>query len=275
MEEIVYRVCKVCEKEKELVSNFYYHSATGYYKGTCIDCCNKKRREKYNNILLNKDDEFYVIREQKCTKCGEVKYIEDFVKLGGNRTKVCNSCLNEFSENNYNKRLNKGILSDDSKKVCYRCKDEKNILEFSYLKHVGRYSSYCKTCDQLKGKIYRAGLSEEKKEKSKLRNAGYKIKDNSKHLFNAYNKFDFLKGLETNLTLEYLRASLKELCIYCNYPSTGLDRKDNTKGHTQENCVPCCRECNTTRMDNYTHEEMLILGKTIKQIKDNRQWQQP
>lgn len=41
-------------------------------------------------------------------------------------------------------------------------------------------------------------------------------------------------------------------CKTCDY-----DRIDNTKGHTKDNCVTCCKLCNTTRMDNYTHEEFL------------------
>lgn len=37
-----------------------------------------------------------------------------------------------------------------------------------------------------------------------------------------------------------------------------------------DNVVPCCIECNTTRNNYFTYQEMKILGKTIKEIKDNR-----
>lgn len=50
-----------------------------------------------------------------------------------------------------------------------------------------------------------------------------------------------------------------------------LDRKDNDKGYTKENCVVCCSLCNLTKHSHFTYDEMLILGKTISEIKRNRQ----
>ena len=37
---------------------------------------------------------------------------------------------------------------------------------------------------------------------------------------------------------------------------TGVDRLDNTKGYTVENCVPCCIQCNVIKMD-YSSQEFL------------------
>jgi hypothetical protein len=59
-------------------------------------------------------------------------------------------------------------------------------------------------------------------------------------------------------------------CHYCNSPlnktGTGLDRKDNKKGYSIDNVVPCCARCNTTFMDNYQYEERLILAESIRKI---------
>lgn len=41
-------------------------------------------------------------------------------------------------------------------------------------------------------------------------------------------------------------------------------------GHTVQNTVPCCRECNTARMDNFSHEEMKIIGEAMREIKTAR-----
>ncbi len=60
-------------------------------------------------------------------------------------------------------------------------------------------------------------------------------------------------------------------CVYCGDTHLiGCDRIDNTKGHLKTNVVPCCCICNRARCDSFSYEEMLVLGKTIKQIKLNR-----
>lgn len=40
--------------------------------------------------------------------------------------------------------------------------------------------------------------------------------------------------------------------------------------HTKNNVVPCCIECNTARNNMFSFEEMKVLGKTIREIKQNR-----
>jgi len=37
-----------------------------------------------------------------------------------------------------------------------------------------------------------------------------------------------------------------------------------------KNVVPCCYSCNCARNDNFSYEEMLEIGKTIRKIKDRR-----
>lgn len=62
-----------------------------------------------------------------------------------------------------------------------------------------------------------------------------------------------------DLTLDQFRDMTKQNCHYCGTPPNkiassgseiskylynGIDRKDNNKGYTLENCVPCCNTCN-------------------------------
>ena len=57
---------------------------------------------------------------------------------------------------------------------------------------------------------------------------------------------------ESMLTREELCTKLGDdvLCSYCHeYPASGLDRVDATKGYTLENTVPCCVLCNFTKSD--------------------------
>ena len=91
--------------------------------------------------------------------------------------------------------------------------------------------------------------------------SSYKIKDKSN---NFENKCDIdIDWMINNI--------LTKPCHYCGDTyRIGCDRIDNSKGHTKENVVPCCIECNTARNNYFTYEEMRRLGKTISEIKKDR-----
>ena len=75
-----------------------------------------------------------------------------------------------------------------------------------------------------------------------------------------------------DLTVEQLQIVVQEPCFYCEdeADNRGLDRIDNAKGHTLDNVVACCYMCNSTRMAEFTHDEMKLIGLTVKKIKENR-----
>lgn len=98
-----------------------------------------------------------------------------------------------------------------------------------------------------------------------------KQRDKVSKMISAYRCKDKKKGLETDLDIDFMLELSAKPCIYCGDTELiGADRIDNNCGHTKENVVPCCYMCNTARNNNFSFEEMIILGKTIKQIKDNR-----
>lgn len=99
-----------------------------------------------------------------------------------------------------------------------------------------------------------------------------KRRDKISKMLSAYRCKDKKKGYYTNITREYLTDIIYNgKCIYCgDTHNIGLDRIDNSRGHEIGNVVPCCYECNVARGDNFSFEEMFILGKTIRQIKKNR-----
>jgi len=45
-----------------------------------------------------------------------------------------------------------------------------------------------------------------------------------------------------------------------------IDRKDNNKGYTEENCVLSCPICNNAKSDKFTYEEFKKVGKAIKEV---------
>jgi hypothetical protein len=85
------------------------------------------------------------------------------------------------------------------------------------------------------------------------------------YLYYQYKKGAIAKGLTFELTHEEFLSLTKMNCYYCgieplqeaitdsmkkranyngNYLYNGIDRRNNIKGYTVENCVPCCKICN-------------------------------
>lgn len=76
-----------------------------------------------------------------------------------------------------------------------------------------------------------------------------------------YNRRSKQKNMDFTLTKSEFETLIISNCYYCNQePSkrnlrnyknvlvNGIDRKDNLKGYTLDNCVPCCSNCNTIKM---------------------------
>ena len=96
-------------------------------------------------------------------------------------------------------------------------------------------------------------------------------RDKISKMITAYRHKDKKKGFESELDIDYVLNFIEQPCIYCGDTDfIGLDRIDNNIGHIKSNIVPCCYTCNITRNNNFTYNEMLVLGKTIKEIKSKR-----
>ena len=94
-----------------------------------------------------------------------------------------------------------------------------------------------------------------------------------KAAFNALYKRYKLRAKERNYSFELSEEQFglitKQNCYYCNcephhkfgteksngkYIYNGVDRFDNSKGYTIENCVPCCGDCNKRKNDSDSTE---------------------
>lgn len=90
-------------------------------------------------------------------------------------------------------------------------------------------------------------------------------------MISSYKNKDKKRGRYSDITIDFLEKAVRSKCVYCgDTKNIGLDRIDNSKGHTVDNCVPCCRICNTARNNIFSYSEMMILGKTIAAIKSSR-----
>lgn len=98
-------------------------------------------------------------------------------------------------------------------------------------------------------------------------------RDKASKMISTYKCLDKQRNFNLcDITIDWMIENIfRKKCVYCGDTSKlGCDRKDNNKGHTIDNVVPCCYTCNTVRNNNFSYEEMLVLGDTIKKIKEMR-----
>ena len=82
-------------------------------------------------------------------------------------------------------------------------------------------------------------------------------------------------GKDWQLSEETWKTLVAMPCFYCGLDNnsiygSGLDRLDNSKGYVEGNIVSCCKECNSARMDNFSPEEMRVIGRAIREVKLTR-----
>ena len=89
----------------------------------------------------------------------------------------------------------------------------------------------------------------------------------------AYRFIDRRKGHENNLCQDFVDMLIDNPCTYCGTVAAprGLDRLDNKRGHTRDNVVPCCLDCNLVRGDRYTPDEMRqYIGPAVAAVRAKR-----
>lgn len=103
-------------------------------------------------------------------------------------------------------------------------------------------------------------------------------------LFNSFKQHAKKEGKSFSLTFdEFLKFTKINNCGYCNLEikwaknalwRTGykynLDRKDNNIGYTEENCFPCCKDCNYIKGNRFTFDEFMLLSPILTNIQNNR-----
>lgn len=67
--------------------------------------------------------------------------------------------------------------------------------------------------------------------------------------FTVYRNVAKRRGLDFLITLEQFLSLLQSHCHYCGTSEkVGIDRKENDKGYTTENSLPCCEICNRMKL---------------------------
>jgi len=166
-------------------------------------------------------------------------------------------------------------------RFCRICKLSKELNSDNFHKSKSRYLGFeyvCKPCENIRAKnkpkrTNRIYTREQKLNKTIAQLKYQKKLSTAVNRINSYRAIDKKKGIEFNLTVNWYKENIDgKACHYCgdNESKIGCDRIDNKQGHVKLNVIPCCKLCNVTRMDNFTYNEMIILGETIRQIKKLR-----
>jgi hypothetical protein len=88
----------------------------------------------------------------------------------------------------------------------------------------------------------------------------------------------------TQLTYrQYVKFTKIKNCHYCGVSLTwayhkvkgksaayNIDRKDSNKGYTIDNCVACCPRCNWAKNADFSYDEWIEIGKTIKKFRETK-----
>ena len=90
------------------------------------------------------------------------------------------------------------------------------------------------------------------------------MENRAARLLERYKFHDDNKNLECNIDEQWIIDNIfNSKCEYCGVTGwrvLGCDRKDNSIGHTKDNCVPCCWPCNM-------HKNTRNYEEYMKQIK--------
>jgi len=89
--------------------------------------------------------------------------------------------------------------------------------------------------------------------------ASRKYDKSIKGLCNTYRHGATRRNLVFNLTITEFAGIISQPCYYCGELQenfNGIDRLNNDKGYILNNCVPCCRMCNS--MKHATTENQFI-----------------
>jgi hypothetical protein len=167
-------------------------------------------------------------------------------------------------------RLRNGKSNTCSK--CFKGIDETGniyglwrVLEYSCIKNSSTYwRCECTSCK----KIYDVSINSLRRGISNgCSNCIIRLSEGEgdfNNLYYRYKKSAKIRNLPFEIEKEYFKKITKESCFYCgiepsqvsndkkcfgNYIYNGIDRRNNQIGYLEDNCVPCCKNCNRAKME--------------------------
>ena len=206
------------------------------------------------------------VQTKCCTHCQMEQPLSEYYvdRRSGTHWARCRSCSQLLAKRLGAKRreTNPSIVDTpewiEREKKCSKCKSVKKFTEF--VRNIGGkdgLGKVCRPCAKRPPEVIKL-----RNRKTSVRYSG--LKANAKK-----------RGIVVMLTLdEYSEKVSGCICHYCNGPlelaGGGLDRIGNEPYYSVANTVPCCVVCNMVKSDVFTYDEMVVLGRVIRNLMDTR-----
>lgn len=153
------------------------------------------------------------------------------------------------------------VLSEEERKARKRERDKKY-----YQEHKDHYRDYKKEYNKKYYQEHNYGEYHKEYNKTQKGRARFLVRDYKRNDKNAN------RG-ECTLTSDWIIKNIfTKQCVYCgesDWHELGCDRKDNSKPHTEDNVVPCCRHCNAKK-GTMNYDQYMLLLTLLKSISEER-----
>lgn len=145
---------------------------------------------------------------------------------------------------------------ETSPQKCRVCSLEKPLSDFYGVR------TECKECVKARVSAYRKRVRGDRTNYVWLSRKLWKLKNRAK-----------LHNWSFDLDIDFVHWLYNEphACEYCKEKGLStFDRKENTKGYTKDNLVVACYRCNYMKGNQFSYEDMLILGRALRKIDKKR-----
>ncbi len=268
-DKIEIKLCSECGKKSNdfdfsIRQSVYTGSTT--YVSKCKECVNKKLNNKIKSETQYWIKKYTLVikqlqnREKKCNGCNKSSNDVEFIKKTyGNTTYNSNICKMCYRFENYKTIIDK-YEYNIPEKLCNNCNKSSNDVYFSNYTVIDKIilndncyrcligNNNIDDCCNYCGKFCKNNTNMKCLDCNKLQDKYYCNTINAK--LNKYKKGAYTRGHLFELTYEKTKELFLGDCVYCgkesllNMKLNGIDRVDNTKGYTLDNCVSCCKICN-------------------------------
>lgn len=226
--------CKLCREKLTKKTTHCTHTDCKF-KTEGAKYCKKHERDTYYDKEKEKGIKFcdvargcFTILETNTSKCTEC-------------LKKANDCEKKRIKSRQELHTAIGNVQNTIHQICVGCGKDFD----KFMTRYNRPSKVCKPCSENQKK-------QDAKRKGLIRNYREERFANIPQFFKDY----VLSAIEREYSMELQFDDFKDLvlspCYYCKSSIegevNGIDRVDNSKGYSKENCVACCQVCNRIKL---------------------------